>query len=312
MSEKTLGLERHPVNKCPICGNSPLVHDYECAELVCKNCGYVITERFVDRGPEWRAFNPEQRAKRVRVGAPFTFTIHDKGLSTNIDWRNRDIRGKRLPSKQRAQINRLRNWQRRVQVSGSMERNLTSALSEMSRITDKLNLPRNILETASIIYRTAIKEHLIRGRSIQAMAAAAIYVACRRCRLIRTLDEVAQASKVEKKELGRGYRLLVKELDYFVPPVKNSKYVTALLSKLALKGKGEEVAHKILRAAKELKLTSGRAPKSVAAAVSYMASKITGEYRTQREIAEAAQITEVTIRNRYKELMEYVLIVTSL
>lgn len=312
MSENTPSLEHSSVNRCPICGNSPLVHDYECAELVCKNCGYVVTEKLVDRGPEWRAFNPEQRAKKVRVGAPFTFTIHDKGLSTHIDWRNRDIQGRKLPSKQRAQINRLRKWQKRVRVSGSMERNLASALSEMSRITDKLSLPRNILETASVTYRTAIKESLIRGRSIKAMVAAAIYVACRRCRLMRTLDEVAEASGVEKKELGRSYRLLIRELDYFVPPAKTSKYVTTLLNKLVLNGKCAEVAHRILRAAKELKLTSGRAPKSIAAAVSYISSQITGEYRTQREIAEAAQITEVTIRNRYKELMERILIVTSL
>ena len=292
------------IRKCPECGSTRLMRDYECAEIVCMGCGYVVAAKLADQGPEWRAFDDEQRAKRARAGAPLTFTIHDKGLSTMIDWHDRDVYGKRLAPGQKAQIYRLRKWQRRIRVSDATERNLAFALSEISKIANNLNLPKNILETASVIYRKAVKERLIRGRSIQGVTAAAIYVACRQCGVARTLDEIAGASAVNKKEVGRSYRFLIKELNYFIPPLKPSQYITKFSNQLTMQGKVEEIAHKILAAAKELKLTSGRGPTGIAAAASYIASVLTGERKTQREIAEIAQVTEVTIRNRYKELVE--------
>jgi transcription initiation factor TFIIB len=307
MSTERVPTTRAKVQQCPECGSDRLMRDYECAEIVCMNCGFVIAAKLTDRGPEWRAFNAEQRAKRARVGAPLTYTIHDKGLSTMIDWHDRDIYGKRLSPGQKAQIYRLRKWQRRIRVSDATERNLAFALSEISKIANALNLPRNILETASVIYRRAVKEKLIRGRSIQGVTAAAVYVSCRQCGLARTLEEIAQASNINKKEVGRSYRFLIKELDYFIPPLKPSQYIAKFSNQLTMQGKVEEIAHKILKNARELKLTSGRGPTGIAAAASYIASVLTGERKTQREIAEIAQVTEVTIRNRYKELVEYLM-----
>ncbi|MGQ9565582.1 MAG: transcription initiation factor IIB [Candidatus Bathyarchaeales archaeon] len=292
------------IHKCPECGSEKLIRDHEMGEIVCMECGYVIAAKLTDRGPEWRAFDDEQRAKRTRVGAPTTFSIHDKGLSTMIDWHDRDIYGKRLSPGQKAQVYRLRKWQRRIRVSDATERNLAYALSEISKISNALSLPKNIVETASVIYRKAVKERLIRGRSIQGVTAAAIYVACRQCSLPRTLEEIAQASNINKKEVGRSYRFLIKELDYFIPPLKPGHYITKFSNQLTMPGKVEEIAHKILTTAKDLKLTSGRGPTGIAAAASYIASVLTGERKTQREIAEIAQVTEVTIRNRYKELVE--------
>jgi transcription initiation factor TFIIB len=308
----TSQVETVKVQCCPECGSERLMRDYECAEIVCMDCGFVIAAKIADRGPEWRAFDNEQRAKRTRVGAPLTYTIHDKGLSTMIDWHDRDVYGKSLSPGQKAQVYRLRKWQRRIRVSDATERNLAFALSEITKIANNLNLPKNILETASVIYRKAVKERLIRGRSIQGVTAAAIYLACRQCKLARTLEEIAQASSVNKKEVGRSYRFLVKELDYFVPPLKPSQYITKFSNQLTMQGKVEEIAHKILVSAKELKLTSGRGPTGIAAAASYIASVLTGERRTQREIAEIAQVTEVTIRNRYKELVERLMLQISI
>ena len=300
------------IQRCPECGSTRLMRDYESAEVVCMDCGYVIASKIADRGPEWRAFDDEQKAKRARVGAPVTYTIHDKGLSTMIDWHDRDVYGKSLSPGQKAQVYRLRKWQRRIRVSDATERNLAFALSEITKIANNLNLPKNILETASVIYRKAVKERLIRGRSIQGVTAAAIYLACRQCGLARTLEEIAQASSVNKKEVGRSYRFLIKELNYFIPPLKPSQYITKFSNQLTMQGKVEEIAHKILAAAKELKLTSGRGPTGIAAAASYIASVLTGERKTQREIAEIAQVTEVTIRNRYKELVERLMFQMSL
>jgi transcription initiation factor TFIIB len=304
--------EPQKIQACPECTSTRLMRDYECAEIVCMDCGFVVTQKIADRGPEWRAFDDDQRSKRTRVGAPLTYTIHDKGLSTTIDWHDRDVYGKSLSPGQKAQVYRLRKWQRRIRVSDATERNLAFALSEITKISNNLNLPKNILETASVIYRKAVKERLIRGRSIQGVTSAALYLACRQCGLPRTLDEISQASTVPKKEVGRSYRFLIKELNYSIPPLKPSQYITKFSNQLTMQGKVEEIAHKILTSAKELKLTSGRGPTGIAAAASYIASVLTGERKTQREIAEIAQVTEVTIRNRYKELVDKLMFQISL
>lgn len=289
---------------CPECNSTNLRTDYDAGEIVCTNCGFVTASKLTDRGPEWRAFDDEQKTKRTRAGAPLTYTIHDKGLSTMIDWHDKDVYGKNLSPGQKSQVYRLRKWQRRIRVSDATERNMARSLSETTRIAENLNLPKSVHETASVIYRKAVKERLVRGRSIQSITAAAIYLACRRCGLAKSLEEVAQASNVDKKELGRSYRFLIQELNYPVPPLKPSQYVTKFSNQLTMQGKSEEIAYKILEAAKELKLTSGRGPQGLAAAASYIASVLTGDRRTQKDIAETAQVTEVTIRNRYKDLVE--------
>jgi transcription initiation factor TFIIB len=302
---------QHPkVQACPECESTRLMRDYEKSEIVCMDCGFVVASKIADRGPEWRAFDDEQRAKRTRVGAPLTYTIHDKGLSTMIDWHDRDIYGKSLSPGMKAQVWRLRKWQRRIRVSDATERNLAFALDEITKIANNLHLPKNIIETASVIYRKAVKERLVRGRSIKGVTAAAIYLACRKCGLARTLQEVAKASYVNKKEMGRSYRFLLKELDYSILPIKPGQYVTKLSHQLTYEGKVEEITHKILAVAKEIKLTSGRGPTGIAAAAGYIASVLTGERKTQREIAEIYQVSEVTIRNRYKELVERLFFIT--
>jgi transcription initiation factor TFIIB len=295
------------LQKCPECGSLRLVRDS--AEVACIECGYVLEMNYADRGPEWRAFNIEQQEKKARTGAPVTYTIHDKGLSTKIDWRNYDIYGKPFSAKQKAQFYRLRKWQNRIRVSNAIERNLAFALSEITKIANNLSLPKSIFETASVIYRKAVKERFTRGRSIKGISAASVYIACRQCMLARSLEEISKASNVNKKVLARCYRFLVKELDYFIPPVKAKQYISKFSNQLIMQGKDEEIANKILVTASILKLTSGRGPAGIAAAACYIASMLVGERITQREIAEIAKVTEVTIRNRYKELVNRLLFV---
>jgi len=295
------------VERCPECGSSLLLRDTENAEVVCGKCGFVVTTSLTDRGPEWRAFTPEEYKQKVRVGAPQTFMLHDKGLSTKIDWR--DISG--FAPEKRAQLHRIRQWQRRSRVSSSTEKNLAVALSEISRISDTLSLPKNIVENSAITYRKAVNEGLIRGRSIRGMATAATYLACRQNKLIRTIAELSRASNINKKEIASNYRFLVRKLKIFVPHVKPNQHVTKLSNQIGLDGLTEGIAHKILIGAKKQKLTSGRGAKGIAAAACYIASIITGNYRTQREFAEAADLTEVTIRNRYREMMRRLKIIIS-
>ncbi len=294
--------EKH--KKCSECGSGKLVRDYERAELVCAGCGFVIHDKIMDMGPEWRAFDQEQRERRGRVGAPMTFTIHDKGLSTMIDWRDRDSHGKDLTPKRRAQIYRLRKWQRRIRVSDATERNLAFALSEIDRMSSHLGLPRNVREAAAVIYRRAVEERLIRGRSIEGVAAAALYAACRECKVPRTLDEIADVSRVTKKEIGRSYRFIARELLIHLRPTSPTDYIPRFGSELGLSGEVQSKAIELLKEATKKGLTSGRGPTGVAAAAIYIASVLYGERRTQRDVADVARVTEVTVRNRYKELCE--------
>ncbi|RLE55929.1 MAG: transcription initiation factor IIB [Candidatus Methanomethylicota archaeon] len=296
--------EEKIIDRCPECGSRNLIRDYERAEITCLNCGLVISERIADPGPEWRAFDQEQKEKRARVGAPMTLTIHDKGLSTIIDWRDKDSYGKDLTPRRRAQIYRLRKWQRRVRVSDATERNLAFALQEIERISSQLGLPRSVHEEAALIYRKAVEERLVRGRSIESMAAASLYAACRRYNIPRTLDEMTKVARVGKKEIGRSYRFIAKELLHKMPPTNPVKYIPRLISQLELMGEVQMKAKEIVEEASRIGLTSGRGPIGVAAAAVYVASVILNNKRTQRDIAMAAGVTEVTIRNRYKELVE--------
>uniref|UniRef100_UPI0025E884F6 TFIIB-type zinc ribbon-containing protein n=1 Tax=Methanohalobium sp. TaxID=2837493 RepID=UPI0025E884F6 len=206
------------VTKCPECGSINLEKDYERAELVCSDCGLVVDAELVDEGPEWRAFDSNQQMNRARVGAPMNYAIHDKGLSTVIDWRNRDSYGQSISSKNRAQLYRLRKWQRRIRVSNATERNLAFALSELDRMASALGLPRTVRETAAVVYRKAVDKNLIRGRSIEGVAAAALYAACRQCSVPRTLDEIGEVSRVSRIEIGRTYRFISRELSLKLMP----------------------------------------------------------------------------------------------
>ena len=292
------------VVSCTECGSTALIRDQEVGEVVCERCGFVIASILVYHGPEWRAFNEEQRKERTRVGAPIAWTMHDKGLSTVIDWRDRDVYGKKLSSVKVAWVHRLRKWDRRFKVSDSVERNLAYGLSELTKWTYKLNLPKNVLDTAAVLYRQVVHKRLSRGRSIQGIAAATLYIACRQCNVIRSLAEIAKATNISKKEGGRNYRLLLRRLQTKIPNVDPQKYVSKLVNQLSLSGDTEIIALKIIDQAVELKLTSGRGPAGMAAAATYMASVLTDERRTQGEIASGVGVTEVTIRNRYKELIQ--------
>lgn len=290
--------------KCPECGSAHITRDYDRGELICEECGLVIDDQFIDQGPEWRAFDTEQGEKRSRTGAPMTYTIHDKGLSTEIGWKNKDSYGKSIPTKNRAQLYRLRKWQRRIRVSNATERNLAFALSELDRMASGIGLPRNVRETAAMIYRKAVTKNLIRGRSIEGVAAASLYSACRQCRVPRTLDEIASTSRVGRKEIGRTYRFMTRELKLKLKPTSPQDYISRFCSELKLSGEVQTKALEILKLAADKELTSGRGPTGVAAAAIYIASILCNERKTQREVADIAGVTEVTIRNRYKELTE--------
>ncbi|MEM2155319.1 MAG: transcription initiation factor IIB [Candidatus Jordarchaeales archaeon] len=289
---------------CPDCGSTTFIQDAHRGELTCAECGLVIHHHIIDTGPEWRAFSNEERLKRSRVGSPTSLTIHDKGLSTIIDWRDRDIHGKKLAPKRRAQVYRLRKWQIRTRVHSATDRNLAYAMSELERIASQIAIPAPVKQTAANLYRKIIKKSLIRGRSIEAMIAATIYGACRIRKIPRTLDEIAKHSHVNKKELGRCYRLVLKELQIKIPVTDPKDFIPRFSNELHLPPKVQTLATQIIEQAKKTGITAGKDPTGLAAAALYIAAILEGERRTQREISEVAEVTEVTVRNRYKELVK--------
>ncbi|MEM3278236.1 MAG: transcription initiation factor IIB, partial [Thermoplasmata archaeon] len=276
-------IEEHVV-VCPECGSTHLIRDYERGELICQDCGLVIDDSYIDQGPEWRAFDAEQDDKRARTGAPINYLTHDKGLATEISWSNKDSYGKRIPHRNRAQIYRVRKWHQRIRVSNSAERNLSVALQEMKNITIKMKLPKDVEETAAVIYRKAVFKNLIRGRSIESIVAASIYAACRLVDMPRTLEEVSKDSEINKKKIGRAYRHLTKELSLNLKPTVPSSYITQFCNRLALDKNVVTEAEEIVRKASEMGLTSGKGPTGVAAAAIYIASTTLNQQKTQKEI----------------------------
>ena len=290
---------------CPECESDSLVRSADGGgELVCEDCGLVIEEENIDRGPEWRAFNHSERQSKSRVGAPTTQTMHDKGLTTQIDWKDKDAYGRSISSEKRSQMHRLRKWQERIRTKDAGERNLQFALSEIDRMSSALGVPRSVREVASVIYRRALDDDLIRGRSIEGVATAALYAACRQENIPRSLDEVAEVARVEQKEIGRTYRYIAQELSLGLKPVDPVQYVPRFCSELGLSEEVEQKTREIIEVTAEKGMLSGKSPTGYAAAAIYAASLLCNEKKTQREVADVAQVTEVTIRNRYQEQIE--------
>lgn len=290
------------LDRCPHCGRGKMVMDLVDGELVCGNCGYVLQEKLEEPGPEWRAFSPEERSAKSRAGMPTSLTMHDKGLATMMGTGSRDAAGRPLPAATRARIERMRTWDRRMQVHQPVDRNLRQALTELDRAADKLGLSEPVTEKAAYIYRKALERGLVRGRSISGIMAASIYVACRDTETPRTLKDVAWATAVNRKDVARCYRLLLREMDLRMPIADPAKRISRIASIAGISEKTKRRALGILKAAEEAEISAGKDPTGLAAAALYAASVLEGDFVTQKDVARAANVTEVTIRNRYKGL----------
>jgi len=292
------------LDHCEVCGSVETVFDSSTGDIICSSCGMVLESHFIDQRAEWRAFSVDEREKKSRVGAPSTLTIHDKGLSTIIDWRDKDAHGKKLSPKKRAEAFRLRKWQVRMRVHSSIDRNLAYAMNELDRLSSQLGISKSIKETSALIYRRAIEKNLIRGRSIESMIAASIYTACRIRKIPITFEELSLNTRIGKKDLGRCYRLILWKLEIKIPIASPKDFLSKFTSELCLSSRTQIRALDILVRAKKRGLIGGKDPSGMAAASIYVAAIQEGEKRTQREVASIAKITEVTVRNRYKELIK--------
>jgi transcription initiation factor TFIIB len=289
--------------RCPECGSTNIIVDSEMGEYVCGQCGLVIQEDIPSQGAEWRAFTPQERDARARAGTPTKYSHYDKGLSTVIRV-EKDAFGRPLSPKVRQQMWRLRRWQTRSKVHASQSRNLMLAMSELQRLSEILHMPSSVVDMASIIYRKILNEGLVRGRSIGGMVAGALYAAVRFTKVPRTLKEIAEASQRTQKEIARSYGVIVRNLEMKMPIDDPSDYVTKIAEKARVSSEVEGLALNLIREAKRKFATTGKDPSGLAAAALYIASKMKKEKITQSRLAKAADVTEVTVRNRKRDLMK--------
>ena len=289
---------------CRRCGEKRMVTDGVTGEKFCGKCGYVLSDTIQNLGPEWRSFPKEGGggADPARTGAPTSLAMHDRGLATIINPINRDSSGKPLTSAMKNTVERLRTWDSRSKVNASADRNLRQALGELSRLKDKLSLSNSVIEKAAYIYRKALEKGLVKGRSITAVIAASLYAACRDTETPRTLKDVADAGNLKKKDIAKCYRVLHRELGLKMPVVNPIQCVARIASKLGITEKTKRYAVKVLKVSQEREESAGKDPMGLAAAALYLSCVKNSEDRTQRDIAESANVTEVTIRNRYKGL----------
>ncbi len=299
-SAKTVGIGLKTGFTCPECGYGRFFEDPVRGEKTCARCGLVVEEEMIDTSQEWRAFDDEQKSRRARTGAPLTATKHDKGLTTEIGKGTGEI-FKVTPEK-RAQYYRLVKWQKRL--IESKDRNLSFALSELQRLVSYLGLPKSVHEEVARKYEEAVDKGLVRGRSMESVIAALLYAVCRELGTPRTLEEIADASGVDRREIGRTYRYVSRQLGIKILPASPEDYIPRFTTMLGLSDKVQARAIRILKKAKKNDVTSGKGPTGVAAAAVYIAAVLEGEKKTQREIADVVGVTEVTIRNRFKELVE--------
>ncbi|MDH3312075.1 MAG: transcription initiation factor IIB [Nitrosopumilus sp.] len=283
------------------CDQSAIITDFETGEIFCSHCGFVLSERIEDSGPEWRSFY-DDKTNSGRTGSGTSLAKHDQGLSTIINSINKDASGKPLSSTMKKALKQLRMLDRRSQIYAPIDKNFIQAFSELNRLKDKLALSNTITEKTAYIYRKAVERELVRGRTISAMIAAALYAACRDTETPRTLKDVAEASNIKRKDIARCYRLIYRELDLKMPVVNSIQCIARISSRLEITEKIKRYAIKVLKLSQEHKESAGKDPMGLAGAALYLSCIKNKEDKTQREIAEAANVTEVTIRNRAKSL----------
>jgi len=277
------------------------VTDFESGERACSKCGLVSSDRAQENRPEWRTFDLASN-DRSRVGSPTSLAYHDMGLATVIGKANKDSSGHQLDASMKARIHRLRTWDFRTKVHTPTHRNLIQAFSELGRLKDKLGLSDAIMEKTAYIYRKAQEKKLIRGRSTSSILAAAVYTSCREMGASRTLRDVADATNVKRKDISRSYRILLLELGIKVPLVDPMKCIAKIANKAKLSEKTKRMAMDTMNDLVGKEISAGKLPMGIAATVLYMACLANGESTTQKDVADAAGVTEVTIRNRFKDL----------
>ena len=298
------------IQKCSACESS-LIDDTANGEIICSGCGIVVAEQMEDHGPEVKSTRLEDKMKLARATGQTTYSQHDLGIATEISMGSKDFSGKSINSEIASQMNNIRKWQKRVRISSSRDRRLSNVLGKISEVSQNCSLPKNVVETASKIYRSLDSKHIqVKGKSVLSISAAVIYLACKQCAIVRSLEEIIQATtpmkeaKAKVKLASRYYRTLVMELGTVTAPVITmDKYISKIANMTNTDTRVERLALEIAVKTKNRSITDGKAPNGIAAAYLYVSSILLGQSILQRDVSSVSGVTEVTIRNRCKEIL---------
>ena len=302
---------------CPEC-ESTLVDDVQNGERICSGCGVVVAEQMADYGPEARSSSLEEKMKLARATGQTTYSQHDLGIATEISISTKDYSGKSINSDVANQMNNLRKWQQRIRVSSPRERRLSNVLAKIGDTCKVLNLSKNVLETSSMIYRNLDGKMDVKGKSVASITAATIFMACKQCDVVRSLNEICAGIctvkdlKAKTKLAAKYYRTMVMELGASSTPVVTmDRYISKIANLSKTDVRVERLALEIFEKTRNKNLADGKAPNGIAAAYLYVASILLGQNVLQRDVSSVAGVTEVTIRNRCKEILtSYKLCVT--
>ncbi len=300
-------------NSCPECNNN-LIEDVNKGECFCPSCGYVVLDQIASFGPEAISSDLEDRMRNARSGSPMSYSLHDFGLRTEIAYSFKDFNGKAIDSAVAEQMQNVRRWHSRIRVASPKERRLSNVLSKINETCSALNMPKLITETASVIYRNYENQNAAKGKSVACMASATIYLACKKCGVVRSLEEIVNATgtpNVDNSNLklaSKYYRMLVMdgaggESTATVSALSIDRYIAKLVNMAKIDTRVEKLAIEIAQKTEDHVLADGKAPNGLAAAYLYIASIFLGVNVLQRDISSLSNVTEVTIRNRCKDIV---------
>lgn len=269
---------------CPECKSTHLVERPEEECRICLDCGFVISAETANRSSE----------RKTRTDRPEHVSQTSYSAKAASSIRNKE------PSHEHM-IRALEQW-RHVKTQDAAEKNLALALQYITKIAIDLSLPGIVLEKASLVYKRIVEKKLVKGRSMRTLAATAVYIGCKQSGIAISTKGIAHASKITPRKITRSYRLVTKQINFAIQPASASRYAAELSAKLQIPERTIAVMEKIAEALQHTKSLAGKDPTGIACAAIYISSVLTGEKRTQREIAEAARITEQTIRVRCREI----------
>jgi len=285
------------------CKKDNIVTDTNTGEIACSNCGSVSSEKVIDTAAEFSGFGGEKYQNNSRVGMKTSLKMADRGLSTIMESQDKDSSGKRLSNENRRMFYRLRMWDRNSRSAISVK-SFQKAFTMLDGISSKLALPESVVEETAYLFRKIAAKKILAGRSTASMLCAAVYMTCRLTDTPRTLQDVANAGNIKKKNLQRIYRFLMKEFELYPETYNPREFVIRVSKAVGISEKTERLSFKILSISEKKNVSASKNPMAMAAAAIHLASLMNNEKIPQLKIAEASGISAVTIRDRTKEIRE--------
>jgi len=287
------------------CKKNRLITDLATGEIACTSCGSVISERVVDSGPESIGMTGEEYQNNSRTGRKISLKMIDMGLSTIIESKDKDATGRGLSAENRRMFYRLRMWDRNSRSANSVK-SFQKAFTMLDGIAAKLGLPESVIEQTAYLFRKIAAKKILAGRSTVGILSAAVYITCRMTNTPRTLQDVAKAGNVNKKNIQRTYRFLARELELSLEAYQPTEFVSRIAKAVELSEKTERLAFRILDVSAKNGVSASKNPMAMAAAATYLASIKNGKKVSQLKISEVSGISAVTIRDRAKEILKKV------